>query len=139
MSTTGLLHASDVALRWSDLDALNHVNNARFLTYIEEARLEWFRSLPEPWSDAQKCPLLAAVEINFRQPIRWPTSLRVELSTQRIGNSSLTIGHRVIDADAPECCYADGKSVIVWIDLASGRSIPLPEFVRDCAASSLEA
>ena len=139
MSIQRLLHSVEVALRWSDLDALNHVNNARFLTYIEEARLAWFASLPEPWSDERMSPLLAAVEINFRQPIHWPAALRVELSAQRIGSSSLTIGHRMVDAEAPERCYADGHSVIVWIDLSSGRPIPLPAFVRACAASSLDA
>ena len=38
-----------IALRWSDLDAFNHVNNARYLTFLEQARIEWFESIGEPW------------------------------------------------------------------------------------------
>ena len=38
-----------IPLRWSDLDAFNHVNNARYLTFLEQARIEWFESIGEPW------------------------------------------------------------------------------------------
>ena len=51
MSTgTGkLLLETPIELRWRDLDALNHVNNASFLTFFEEARLRWFARLAEAW------------------------------------------------------------------------------------------
>ncbi|WP_460762687.1 acyl-CoA thioesterase [Lysobacter fragariae] len=117
-----------VALRWRDLDAFNHVNNSNFLTYLEEARIRWFASWDGEWVTDQIAPLLAAVQINYRMPIPYPADVLVELFAQRVGSSSFTIGHRIVSSDGTTL-YADGHVVMVWIDRASGRSIPLPQSV----------
>ena len=126
----------EFAVRWRDLDAFNHVNNANFLTYLEEARLRWLDSLGGPWIDAAVAPLLAAVQVNYRRPIGWPGSVAVELFAERVGNSSLTFGHRIVAADDAGCVHADGNTVLVWIDRASGRPCPLPAAVRAAAQPS---
>ncbi len=56
----------------------------------------------------------------------------VELVTERIGTTSLTIGHRITSVDGATL-YADGHAVLVWIDRASQRPIPLPEPLRRAA------
>lgn len=119
-----------IEVRWRDLDAFNHVNNANFLTYIEEARLRWFETLPGQWLNAEIAPLLAAVQINYRQPIEWPAALAVELRVERVGNTSLTLAHRIVAEDDAQRVYADGHSVLVWIDRASGKPTALPDAVR---------
>ena len=125
-----------VALRWRDLDAFNHVNNSNFLTYLEEARIRWFASWQGEWVTDTTAPLLAAVQLNYRQPIPYPADVAVELFAERIGNSSVTVGHRIVSGDGATL-YADGHVVMVWIDRASGRPVPLPEVVR--AACSMPA
>src|SRR5690606_23084825 len=62
-----------VTPRWRDLDAFNHVNNSNFLTYLEEARIRMFASLGKPWFDEHMAPLLAAVQLNYRAPIAYPS------------------------------------------------------------------
>lgn len=116
-------------LRWRDLDAFNHVNNANFLTFLEEARIRWLETIGEDWVTDTFAPLLAAVQLNYRQPIPYPSSVVVELFAERIGNTSAAIGHRIAGADGA-AVYADGHVVMVWIDRAGGRPIPLPEGVR---------
>lgn len=124
-----VLYSLPIALRWRDLDAFNHVNNATFMTYLEEARIRWFDSLEGDWVTDAIAPLLAAVQMNYRQPIAYPADIVVELTTARVGNTSLTIGHRIVGGnDTP--LYADGHVVIVWIDRASGRPTALPDAVR---------
>jgi len=118
-----------IPLRWRDLDAFNHVNNANFLTYLEEARIRWFASLGKPWVTETIAPLLAAVQINYRLPIPYPGEVMVELFADRVGNTSITIGHRIVSADGA-MLYADGHVVMVWIDRTSGRPVPLPDSVR---------
>jgi acyl-CoA thioester hydrolase len=77
--------------------------------------------------------VVAAQTINYRRQLEWPAALQVSLTAERVGNSSLTIGF-VIAAEAdPMTVYADGNSVLVWIDPAGGRSIPLPAVVRAAA------
>lgn len=134
-SPATLLFRMPLSLRWCDLDAFNHVNNATFMTYLEEARIRWFDSLDGDWVTEAYAPLLAAVQMNYRQPIAYPADIVVELACERVGNSSLTIGHRIVadggDAAAGEpTLYADGNTVVVWIDRASGRPCPLPDLIR---------
>ena len=132
-----LLSVTEHSLRWSDMDAFGHVNNGRFLTYFEEARLVWLQALPQPWVSDALGPLLAAVQINFRHPLQWPQAIRIELSTQRIGNSSLTLEHRVFANDSSDMAYADGTSVMVWTDRQTGRPVALPAFIRRAAETPL--
>lgn len=117
-------------VRWRDLDAFNHVNNASFLTFIEEARLRWLQSLSSAWLGEQSAPILAAVKIDYRQPINWPSELLVELHCARLGSTSITLGHRILDAQDDKVLYSDGESVMVWIDRSSGKSTALPAAVR---------
>ena len=124
-----VVHASTIEVRWRDLDAFGHVNNASFLGYIEEARVRWFRSLSSDWANETSAPILAAVTVNYRRPIGWPAIVHVELSAERLGNKSLTLAHRIVDADDTQRLYADGNTVLVWVD-AAGATLPLPAQVR---------
>lgn len=129
-----VLFRMSIAPRWRDLDAFNHVNNSNFLTYLEEARIRWFASWGGEWVNDTIAPLLAAVQLNYRMPIPYPMDVAVELFAERIGNTSLTIGHRIASEDGATL-YADGHVVMVWIDRANGRPIPLPEIVRNAVGS----
>ena len=126
-----ILFRMPIDLRWRDLDAFNHVNNANFMTYVEEARIRWFERSVKGWATTYQAPLLAAVQMNYRLPIPYPAQVFVELATERVGNTSLTLGHRIVGEDAR--LYADGHSVLVWIELANGRPVPLPDAVRAAA------
>jgi len=134
MIQTRLLITTPIELRWRDLDALNHVNNASFLTYFEEARLRWFATLPGPWSASGYSPVLAAVQINYRRQLTWPCSVQVELSCERIGNASLTLAHRLVAAASNDTVFADGTSVLVWVDPETGKPVALPETIRRACA-----
>ena len=128
-----VLFRMPVELRWRDLDAFNHVNNSNFLTYLEEARIRWFARWRGEWVTDAIAPLLAAVQLNYRQPIPYPADVAVELFAERVGGSSVTVGHRIVSGDGATL-YADGHVVMVWIDRATGRPIPLPDAVRAACA-----
>ncbi len=116
-------------VRWRDLDAFGHVNNATYLGYVEEARVQWFKSLSNDWDGEQSAPILAAVHMNYRKPAGWPLDLVVELFVERIGGKSLTVGHRILGMDDAGTPYADGNAVMVWVD-KQGQSMALPEHIR---------
>jgi acyl-CoA thioester hydrolase len=61
-----------VTVRWGDMDAFVHVNNATYATYVEEARLRWFQTIEGEWRNDEISPILAAQHINYRVPIEWP-------------------------------------------------------------------
>lgn len=126
----GLLSRMAIEVRWRDLDTFNHVNNANYLTYIEEARVRWLQSLSGPWVDETSAPVLAAVQLNYRRPIEWPCAVVVELYVEKLGNSSLTLGHRIVADQDASVVYCDGHSIMVWIERQGGKPTPLPGPVR---------
>lgn len=119
-----------VELRWRDLDAFNHVNNASYLTFLEEARLRWLSTIDGPWFFEDSMPVLASVNLNYRRPLAWPAKIVVDLVCQRVGGTSLTIAHRIVDADDNGILYCDGHVVMVWMNPVAGRSAPLPDAIR---------
>lgn len=124
----------ELAVRWRDLDAFNHVNNSNFLTYLEEARLIWLQGLPGPWLSETCAPVLAAATVNYRRPIGWPETVSIELYCERLGSSSLTLAHRIVSTSDPSVLYSDGSVVMVWVDSHSGKAAALPEAVRTAAS-----
>ena len=123
------LHRITMEVRWRDLDAFGHVNNAAYHGYVEEARVRWFRSLSADWANETSAPILAAATMNHRRPIGWPETVVVALLAERLGTKSVTVAHRIVSAADPELVYADGNSVLVWVDRA-GVTLPLPAAVR---------
>ncbi|THD07727.1 acyl-CoA thioesterase [Rhodanobacter lindaniclasticus] len=124
------LFVASLGVRWRDLDAFNHVNNSNYLTYLEEARLQWLSHVPGPWFDEHAMPVMAASQVNYRRPIAWPAQLQVQLFCERMGNTSMTLAHRVIDAERTDTLYCDGNVVMVWMDPTTGKPVPLPEAIR---------
>ena len=117
-----------IAIRWRDLDALGHVNNAVYATYLEEARDRWLTGvlrLGETLWDY----VLARLAIDFRRELKQddgPVVVRTRLG--RLGTSSVTL-HEEIAARAGWVA-AEAESVIVARDAAAGRSRPLTEAER---------
>ena len=127
-ATPGKTFRTPIPLRWSDLDAFNHVNNARYLTFLEQARIEWFETIGEPWVTEDSAPVVASATLNFKRPIEYPAGVFVELFTEKLGNSSVVIGHRIVGEDGVLHC--DGSVVAVWVDRRSGKPTSLPAGVR---------
>jgi acyl-CoA thioester hydrolase len=128
-----LLHSTELDVRWGDLDAFNHVNNANYLRYLEEARVQWLHTLVSDWDDVPAVPVqpvVVNVSNNYRGAVAWPARLRVDLSVGRISERSLTLNHRLVDAGHPDTVYGDGHVVMVWISRHSGQAVPLPEPIR---------
>ena len=121
-----------ISVRWGDLDAYNHVNNASYLRYLEETRVQWLHTFTRDWDALSAAPVMAAVQLNYRTPIGWPAELIVSQKISRVGNTSLTIDHRIASADG-RVLHADGHVVLVWIDRSSGQPVPLPDFFRSPA------
>ncbi len=124
-----LLIRVHVSTRWGDMDAFNHVNNSVYSTYLEEARLQWFRTFDGPWSSPESAPVIAAMTINYRKPVEWPAELSIELYAGKVGRSSVVIPFRMLDHSDASIVYAEGDTVLVWTAPKLGSSIPLPDYV----------
>jgi acyl-CoA thioester hydrolase len=112
-----------VALRWGDMDALGHVNQAVYHELLEEARTALIIGLPTP---AKGAFVMARVELDYRREI--PLNHRyveVTLAVESIGRSSITVAQQIFRSDGE--LAADGLSVLVAWDAAARGSRPLSE------------
>lgn len=124
----------DVAVRFSDTDAMGHVNNANYLTYCEIARAAYYeevtgRPLPLGVHGAEEGMILAEVRVTYRAPAFYGETLTVETRVVALGRTSFTMEHRLT---APNSRYgtarliATATSVLVTYDYTAERPIPLP-------------
>ncbi|MCZ7587464.1 MAG: acyl-CoA thioesterase [Gaiella sp.] len=112
-----------IEIRWRDVDALGHVNNAVYATYLEDARDEWMTqalgSEESLWDY-----VLARVAIDFRRELRYEEGeVLVRTSLARIGTSSLTLRAEIVSRAG--WVAAETESVIVARDRDTGRPRPL--------------
>ena len=117
-----------IEVRYGDIDPQGHVNNAKFLTYMEQGRVFYLKQLKlwEGGSFLNMGIILADVQITFRKAIQFGDPIRVGIRISRIGNKSMTSEYRIEDAlDASE--YASGSSVLVAYDYQNKRSVPIPD------------
>jgi acyl-CoA thioester hydrolase len=115
-------------VRFRDLDSLGHVNNAVFLTYLEEARIAYLDPLGAEASDM----ILARVEIDFRAPLRIGEELEIGVRPARIGTKSFDLEYEVHSGGT---LAAEAKTVLVSYDYATRRPVELPESWREALAA----
>jgi acyl-CoA thioester hydrolase len=118
-----------VEVRFRDLDALGHVNNAVYLTYFESARMAWWMHLTRLTDLRQMDMILARAEIDFRSPAAYPEVLDVGVRCASIGRSSFVIEQAITERRTRRL-VAEARKVLVHYDYAAGRSTPLTEEQR---------
>ena len=121
----------EIPLRFADMDADQHVNNAEYYRYMEEARMRWVYTLGLAMTPPAPIPVLAASACSFRAPLYYPGTVTVEIYLGRLGKSSLRTHYLLRSGDT---LAAEGYAVSVWVDSDTQRPIPLPDVVRRLAA-----
>jgi acyl-CoA thioester hydrolase len=120
------VHRATVPVRWGDLDAAGHVNNSRFFTYFEEARVDWLRATLDGPLFAESGPVLANATCDFKQPLTYPATLVIDVYATPPGNSSLK---SIYDAKLEQSGdrVATGTAVLVWVSVETGETVPVPD------------
>lgn len=117
-------------VRWNDLDALGHVNNAIYLSYFEVARLAYFQKLGYTFSFDEEGPILANAMCNYRHPVTYPAKLEVAIRVSEMGMRSFSFEYAICLADS-EILVADGSTVVVWMDYKKNCSMKLSQKLRE--------
>ncbi|HVU13745.1 MAG TPA: thioesterase family protein [Phototrophicaceae bacterium] len=125
----GFRHQAAIQVRWGDMDALGHVNNAVFLSYMEQARAMYVSDL-DLWQGGRGSlgMILARVEIDFKTPLFAGDDVRVFTRTVRLGNSSLKLAQWIARVKAGQAeIAAQALFTAVVYDYATNKSTPMPE------------
>ncbi len=117
-------------LRFRDLDALGHVNNVVYLTYMESARIEWWMQVTGRLDFRNIGMILARTEIDYRAPASYGDRLEVGVRCASMRRSSFVLEFQVAEPGGGRV-FADARKVLVHYDYAAGRSVPLPPELRE--------
>jgi acyl-CoA thioester hydrolase len=123
-----VVHTKQIEIRWRDVDAYQHVNNAVYATYLEECRDEWLERVLGERGDIWDF-VLARVAIDFRRELRQSDDAVVaSCRLERVGRSSLTTREEIRTARGE--LSAEAEAVLVARDRQTGRSRSLSEAER---------
>jgi len=116
-----MMYTGKQFVRWDDIDAFGHVNNAKYLTYIQEARFLWSPIIEM---------VVARAEVDFIEPIyEGGRFYDINLWVEAIGNSSFTMGYEVIGDNG--VVHAKVKTVQVAVSMETKKSRPLTDAERE--------
>lgn len=125
-----------VEIRWRDVDAYGHVNNAVYLTYLEEARDAWVEKVLGSVSASTWDFVLARVAIDFEAELKLDDgAVIVGCRLDAVGRSSVRTSEEIRKEDGT--VSADASAVIVARDPATGRARPLTEAEREALETEL--
>ena len=119
-----------VEVRFADVDMFGHVNNAKYLTYIESARVSYYTAVTGLTEPREFGMTVASAKVDFLKPIFYGQTVRVYTRIGRVGNKSWTLEHEIRDAETEEV-MARGSTVNVFYDYKSEQSAPIPPEIVD--------
>jgi acyl-CoA thioester hydrolase len=120
----------DVALRWSDMDAYGHVNNARFLTLYEEARVAMFfvGARAHGLGSFEEGIVIARHEVDYLKPVDYGDPVRIEMWISELRVAAFTVSYELFDDDV---LAGRARSVCVPYNLEQGFPRRLSDAERD--------
>lgn len=128
------LHTQNVEVRWGDMDAMGHVNNATFLTYFEHVRAQWLGIAG--WSGQREgvAPVVVRTECDYKAPIEYPATVRVSMAARWDGGKSIETLYEMRDAAQTDRLYATGRAIVVFIDTQKGGAVAPPSAFTELLA-----
>jgi acyl-CoA thioester hydrolase len=124
----GMPYVCPIEVRYRDVDAMNHVNNAVHVTYLEVARVRLWHDRFDPLASARESPFLVArVAVDYRAPIGLGDDVAIGVGVSAIGRSSFTLAYRV---EASGRLAAEASTVQVLVDPRTGRPRPIDDELR---------
>lgn len=118
----------DLDTRWGDMDCIGHVNNATFLTYVETARIKLIEKLG--FSDVPI--IMASINIDYINQLKYPDKMEIGQNISRIGNSSFDILTGIYNKNLGELVTIS-TTTLVCFNYKTQITIPVPQEIHDFA------
>lgn len=119
---------TNIEVRFADLDAYQHVNNATYFTFLETARINLFREKFAEQFQSGLLFLVAEASCRYLQPIGLNDRVRVALRCDKAGRSSFTLDYRITDGG--ERIFAEARTVMVCYDGKNQKPVAIPDDLR---------
>ncbi|MDI1274593.1 thioesterase family protein [Polaromonas sp.] len=117
-------------IRWGDMDAMGHVNNASYFRYLETVRIDWMYSIgcvPDPKGEG---PVIVNAFCNFYKQLEYPGDVLVRMYASDPGRTTFETWGTMERVDQPGVIYAVGGATTIWVDFPSQKAATLPDWMR---------
>jgi acyl-CoA thioester hydrolase len=126
-----------IEVRYGDLDPQGHLNNAKYLTYFETARINYFVQLGlfKPGQSFMDIGVIMAdARVTFHAPVQYGTSVQVGVRTSKLGNKSMTVEQNIVNVETDKV-LASGQIILVAFDYHTNNTLPIPQEMREAISN----
>ncbi|MEX8193944.1 acyl-CoA thioesterase [Comamonas guangdongensis] len=120
-------------VRWGDMDAMGHVNNAQYFRYLETARIDWMRSIglnPDPSGQG---PVIVNAFCNFYQQLSYPDEVLLKMFVSDPARTTFETWATMERVAQPGVICAAGGGTVIWVDFPRQKAADLPGWIRSMA------
>lgn len=125
-----LVHSMQLDVRWGDMDAMGHVNNAVYFRYMESARVQWLASVGSELNAQGKGPVVVNTFCNFYRQLEYPAQVLLTLYVSDPARTTFETWVTMERVDQPGVLAAAGGATVIWVDFAAQKAAPLPDWMR---------
>lgn len=118
---------TNIEVRFRDLDALGHVNNAIFFTYFEEGRKKFSEKFFKLSDPSEFTFIMAQIRCDYLKPIKFSDHITLQMWVKDIGNKSFSFAYKLVDLTDESIVYATGESVQVCYDYKKEKSMAVSD------------
>ena len=119
--------STNIEVRFRDLDAIGHANNAVFFTYFEQGRNAFFYEVFQI-SDPFDLPfILAHISCDYLKPVKYASKVSLRIWVGEIRNKSFVFIYKLVDRSDESIVYAKGESVQVAFDHRQNKTVVVSE------------
>lgn len=119
-----------IPIRWGDMDAMGHLNNASYFRYLETCRIDWMYSINAvPKADGEG-PIIVNAFCNFYKQLEYPGDVRIKMFVSDPGRTTFESWATMERVDQPGAIFAAGGATTIWVDFPTQKAAALPDWLR---------
>ncbi|BDR09438.1 thioesterase [Comamonas testosteroni] len=122
-------------IRWGDMDAMGHVNNAQYFRYLETARIDWMHGMglnPDP---AGQGPVIVNAFCNFYQQLAYPDEVLLKMFVSDPARTTFETWATMERVAQPGVICAAGGGTVIWVDFPRQKAAALPDWIRSAVTA----
>ena len=125
-----LVFETRIAVRWGDMDAMGHVNNATYFRYMETARIDWFRSIGCVPDAQGEGPVIVNAFCNFYRQFEYPDEVLLKMYVSDPGRTTFESWATMEKVAEPGVVCAAGGATTIWVNFPQQKAVGLPDWIR---------
>lgn len=125
-----LVFETHIAVRWGDMDAMGHVNNAAYFRYMETARIDWFRSIGCVPDAQGEGPVIVNAFCNFYRQFEYPDEVLLKMYVSDPGRTTFESWATMEKVAEPGVVCSAGGATTIWVNFPQQKAVGLPDWIR---------